>query len=189
MFHFIPSQENVATADNGARALERALETSNGFKQAAQTAKDAGVDPQIIVAHSGWGAGTFARAVWPKAVFVPYVEWWYRHPSPDVVPEEPQLAPRADLHAQALTMNAPVLLDIAEADAILCPTAFQAAQFPGWLRSRIEVIFDGIDTDLHAPNPHARARLNLYGLPKDAELVTYAARGLGPVEIEDSQIR
>ncbi|MEM7238825.1 MAG: glycosyltransferase [Pseudomonadota bacterium] len=160
--------------------LEQALCNARGFARSAEATRAEGCIPDLVVAHTGWGAGTYARAVWPETRFIAYAEWWYAHPSPDITPEEPDLESDVRLRARALSKNAPVLLDLAEADAILCPTRFQAAQFPPWIRERMTVAHDGVDTDLHAPNPKARARLALYGLPPDAELVTYSARGFEP---------
>ena len=180
MFHFEAREEPTDSMHSGAHFLDQALQTANGFTLSAEISRANGFIPDIVVAHSGWGAGTYARAVWPEARFIAYAEWWYAHPSPDIAPEETDLGSDVHLRAHALGKNAPVLLDLAEADAILCPTRFQAAQFPQWIRERMAVMHDGIDTDLHAPNPRARDRLALYGLPQDAELVTYVARGMEP---------
>ncbi|MEM7212029.1 MAG: glycosyltransferase [Pseudomonadota bacterium] len=180
MFHFEAEVGVPDDMDSDGAPLEQALRNARGFEMSAEAARSEGYIPDLVVAHSGWGAGTYARAVWPETKFVAYVEWWYAHPSPDVTPEEPDLKSDVRLRARALSKNAPVLLDLAEADAILCPTRFQAAQFPPWMRERMTVIHDGVDTDLHAPNARARARLALYGLPQDAELVTYVARGMEP---------
>ena len=43
-----------------------------------------GLAPDVVVAHAGWGAGMFARDVFPERGVVAYCEWWYRHPGPDV---------------------------------------------------------------------------------------------------------
>ena len=53
--------------------------------------------------------------------------------------------------------NAPIAMDLAAADAAVCPTAFQAAQFPPVFREHLTVLHDGIDTDSSAPTPAAPA--------------------------------
>ena len=67
-----------------AQPMDRAALRAQAFVRAALTARRGGYRPDIVMAHSGWGAGMFAKDVFPEAAFVPYCEWWYRHPGPDV---------------------------------------------------------------------------------------------------------
>ena len=79
--------------------------------------------------------------------------------------------------------NAPIWADFSTADRALCPTRFQAAQFPAWLRERLTVMHDGVDTDLHSPAPDGgrdRGILARWGVPADAEVVTSITRGMEP---------
>jgi glycosyltransferase involved in cell wall biosynthesis len=140
--------------------------------------REAGLNPDVVVAHSGWGSGTFAKAVWPDAKYVAYVEWYYRYPPKDALGLTKQVA--EDGRAQALARNAPTLLDLAEADLVFCPTAFQAAQFPDSLRRNMLVLHDGVDTGLHCPKPASRVLLDGKLLPDGAEVVSYATRGMEP---------
>jgi glycosyltransferase involved in cell wall biosynthesis len=139
-----------------------------------------GVQPDVVVAHSGWGAGTYAKAVWPDARFVPYLEWWYRWPRVDVLPGDRATGDPVAMRANAAARNTPMLLDLAQADAVLCPTQFQADQLPSWLHPRLTVQHDGIDCAAIAPDPDARARLARYGVPDGVPVVTYATRGMEP---------
>jgi glycosyltransferase involved in cell wall biosynthesis len=180
MFRFIEQVDGSPQTHRHARPLDRALRNAENFAAAALKARDQGLDPQIVVAHSGWGAGTYARAVWPDAAFIPYLEWWYRHPRVDRAHDEPEPAEPAGVAARAAARNAPTLVDLGQAQGALCPTAFQAAQFPDWLRARITVQPDGFDAAGLAPDPSARKRLAKYGPPDDAEIVTYATRGMEP---------
>ncbi|MFW5680991.1 MAG: glycosyltransferase, partial [Pseudomonadota bacterium] len=179
MFHF-PCGQAAAETHRHAHGLDRALRTAEAFAIVAKRVRERGIVPDVVVAHGGWGAGTYAKAVWPETCFVTYAEWWYRHPRADVHPAEPPPRDPVAERARALAANAPMLLDLAQADLILCPTTFQATQFPAWLRARLLVDPDGVDTDLFAPDPTARGRLATYGVPADAEVVTYATRGMEP---------
>ena len=38
-------------------------------------------------------------------------------------------------------------MDLAQSDAAICPTRWQAKQFPAAMRNHLSVIFDGIDTE------------------------------------------
>jgi len=149
------------------------------FANACINAREKGFQPDVVVAHSGWGSGTFAKAVWPDCKYVAYVEWYYRWPPLDQVGNNPTQNVE-DRRAEALARNAPTLLDLAEADLVLCPTDFQADQFPERYRQSMEVLHDGVHAPSLAPNPEVRFKPNDVDLPKDAELVTYATRGMEP---------
>lgn len=180
LFRFEAAADGAPETHRHARGYDRALRTAESFAAAAMRARAQGVAPDVIVAHSGWGAGTYAKAVWPEARFVAYVEWWYAHPRPDVLPDEPPPSCEVALRARAAARNAPMLADLAQADLALCPAAFQAAQFPDFLRARLHVTADGVDCATFSPDPAARARLDEFGVPADAEVVSYATRGMEP---------
>ena len=59
--------------------------------------------------------------------------------------------------------NAPIAMDLAAADAAICPTKFQASQIPPALRRQLAVMHDGIDTDFFRPSAAAE-RSTLGGL-------------------------
>lgn len=163
-----------------ARPVEKAMINGQAFANAAMRAREtAGVEPDVVVAHSGWGSGTFAKAVWPNCKFVPYVEWWYRHPPIDWIGMSKLPSPE-DGAALALAKNAPTMMDLAEADLILCPTQFQARQFPEALRQRMVVMHDGVDTDRLRPDPGARLVIGDLDLSDAPEIITYATRGMEP---------
>ncbi|MBL3564795.1 glycosyltransferase [Rhodovulum sulfidophilum] len=158
---------------------ERAVLNGQGLARAAIRLRRQGFAPDLVVAHSGWGSGSFARAVWPEARFVPYLEWWYNYPPVDMAAETGESA--EDRHAAALCRNLPFLLDLQGADAILVPTAFQRDQLPDWLAARATVIHDGVDIDALIHPPPDMPPFTLDGLPETAPLVTYATRGMEPM--------
>lgn len=178
--HRAPSKETHPYA----QVMEKAAINAQGFARAALKAREAGYAPDIIVAHSGWGAGMFARDMFPKAAFVSYCEWWYSWPGADVLylNEMNGGPPPESLESPMLerARNAPIAMDLTAADATLCPTRFQAAQFPPRLRPLLTVRHDGIDTEYHAPDTADRVS-TLDGLvATDAPVVTYATRGMEP---------
>jgi glycosyltransferase involved in cell wall biosynthesis len=168
-----------------AQPMDRAALRAQAFVRAALVARRGGYCPDLVMAHSGWGAGMFAKDIFPEAAFVPYCEWWYRYPGPDVAylaalagREAPPPSIEAPIHERA--RNAPIAMDLASADAAVCPTAFQAAQFPPVFRPVLTVQHDGVDTDFFSPATPADDR-TLGGLvPEDARVVTYATRGMEP---------
>lgn len=184
ILHYAPHREPSAETHPYAQAMDRAALKGQAFVRAAREARRDGYRPDIVVAHSGWGAGLYARDVFPEAAFVPYCEWWYRFPGPDVayLATLEGVAPPGGSDAPMLERgrNAPIALDLAGAEAAICPTPFQASQFPHPLQAALTVLHDGIDTVRFRPDPKAR-RGTLGGLvPETAPVVTYATRGMEP---------
>ncbi len=79
------------------------------------------------------------------------------------------------------TRNAGILIELATCDRALCPTRFQQRQFPMPLADKLTVLHDGVDTGRFRPRPAARRELlSRLCLPDEAEILTFAARGLEP---------
>ena len=159
--------------------MERAAINGQGFARSALAAQKQGYVPDVVMAHAGWGSGTFAKAVWPDVKFVSYAEWFYRYPYVDAM-GEPDERPEVDQRGHALSRNAPLLLDLVQADQIQCPSLYQADQFPEPWRSLLTVMPDGLDAVLHAPAESPTLPDAAGTLPPDAEIVTYATRGMEP---------
>lgn len=172
-----PHRDPAPGVHRYAGALEKAAINGQAFANAAVSARKKGLNPDVVIAHSGWGSGTFAKAVWPECRYVPYVEWYYSWPPVDDVSVEPAQS-MEDGRALSMGRNAPTLLDLAAADLAFCPTEFQARQFPAHLRGRIEVLHDGVDAKALAPKPGLRPEG--LGAPEDAEWISYATRGMEP---------
>lgn len=167
-----------------AQPMDSAAIAAQAFARSALALRAEGWRPDVVMAHAGWGAGMFAKEIFPQAACVPLLEWWYRTPAPDAaflareLPEES--APRPDQALRQAARNAPIATELALSDAALCPTGFQALQFPDRLQPLLTVMHDGIDTERLSPDEAAR-RSTLGGLvPEDAEVVTYATRGQEP---------
>ena len=161
------------------RPLERAIITGQSFARTALKLSEAGFAPDVTMAHSGWGAGVYLKDVWPTTVYAPYFEWYYRWPATDRLPDD-RLDNPIEGRAYNRTRNAPLWMDFSAGDLCLCPTRFQAEQFPRYLRDRLTVMHDGIDTDAMAPGDRSRAVLDRWGVPRDAEVLTSITRGMEP---------
>lgn len=181
LLRYAPHREPAAATHPYAQPMDRAALRAQAFARTAFAARREGFAPDVVVTHAGAGAGMFAREIFPQARVIAYCEWWYRHPGADVAwlaaHGYPHLAgPEAALHEAA--RNAPIALELADADAAVCPTAFQAAQFPPAFRQRLTVLHDGVDTARFRPCPDEPR--DVAGFPEDARLVTYATRGMEP---------
>ncbi|MEM6946338.1 MAG: glycosyl transferase family 1, partial [Pseudomonadota bacterium] len=170
-----PSQEIHSLA----RPMERAMINGHAMGTAAMKLQKSGFEPDVMVAHSGWGSGSLLKAVWPNVPFVPYIEWFYRSPPTDALNEK-ERTPSVDQRASAMSRNAPILLDLAQADIAICPTYFQAEQLPERHRGMLRILHDGVDAERNAPDPQAKMQVPGLDLSAAKEVVTYATRGMEP---------
>lgn len=154
---------------------------------AALKLKQDGFEPDIIVAHPGWGEALFIKDVYPRAKLLIYCEYYYAAEGQDVGfdPDEPPLtfAQRCNLRLKNMTN----LLSMEIADAAISPTQWQKSTYPAWAQDKITVIHDGIDLDALKFNPNARLKLAYAGngnqlefKPGD-EVLSYVARNLEPI--------
>lgn len=134
------------------------------------------VRPDLIVAHSGFVSFLPLQEHFGCPV-VSYQEYYFHSRNSDI-DFRPEQRPDAEARARARFRNATVLLDLECADAGLCPTHWQRSLFPSRYRDKLEVIFDGVDTELWKRQPADRSRrIGRVVVPEGFELVTYAARG------------
>lgn len=139
-----------------------------------------GYQPDIVVAHVGWGFGLCAKQVWHHCRYIAYHEWYYsdRDWSQGGKVERP-----VDVSMMVVNRlrNLPISAEFDSADANWCPTEFQSGRFPPTLRAMIDVVPDGVDCDVHAPASGAVLDFLDADIPIGAPLVTYATRGMEPV--------
>ena len=138
--------------------------------------------PDVVLAHCGWGETLPLRALFPKAKFIVYAEFFYRGDGQDVHfdPEAPRLG--VDGLAALECKNASTLLALTAADAAMSPTQWQRGTFPREFQAKIEVAHEGIDVDRFRPDPKARFVLpNGRAVTRSDEVLTFASRNLEPV--------
>lgn len=144
--------------------------------------KEAGFNPEVIIAHHGWGESLFLKEVWPKAKLGIYCEFYYHAHSADTG-FDPEF-PAADVNDDACRLrlkNINNLLHMEVADAGISPTHWQASTFPESFRSKISVVHDGIDTVAVAPDQGAGLTLNgNLSLSRNNEVITFVNRNLEP---------
>ena len=153
--------------------------------RAAMQLKNVGFEPDIIIAHPGWGESLFIKDVWPTARLGIYCEFFYQPQGCDVGFDPEFAASDIGDAARILLKNTNNLLHFAIADAALSPTHWQASTFPEPFRSRISVVHDGIDTDALAPNPKVQMTLTTsqgeqIKLTRQSEIITFVNRNLEP---------
>lgn len=140
-----------------------------------------GYAPDVIFGHSGWGETLFLKEVWPRAKLIVYAEFYYRGVGADVGFDPEFDTPTFDQVMIAQGRTAHLGQAMLHADAGLSPTRWQASTYPPALRDRIEVIFDGVDTDLVRPDPAARVTLpDGRVIRAGDEVLTFVNRNLEP---------
>lgn len=142
-----------------------------------------GFEPDVVLAHPGWGEPLFTKRVWPETRLALYAEFFYQAQGADVG-FDPEFAP-ADPMADACRLqlkNLNHLAHLDQADAAISPTQWQAATFPAHWKDRIFVCHDGIDTHALSPAPEVRFELPGGGpaLSRADEVVTFVSRHLEP---------
>jgi glycosyltransferase involved in cell wall biosynthesis len=137
--------------------------------------------PDVIFGHSGWGETLFLKDVWPEAKLLVYAEFYYRGRGADVGFDPEFNPPSFDQVLIAQGRTAHLGQALAHADKGVSPTFWQASTYPAPLRAMIDVVFDGVDTDLLAPNPMAELALPSGKVLRTGdEVLTFVNRNLEP---------
>ena len=176
-----PSPEDKReTAEVLLAPVEKVLRYGRAVLEAGLTMRNSGYVPKLIVVHPGWGEALFLRDIWPSAKIITYGEYYYQPDGGDIG-FDPMFPVTPHGLARTRMMNTHLLLAHAQADAILSPTQWQKSRHPDFLQSRIETIFDGIDTTRVVPDRAARFTLpNGRSIGAEDEVITYIGRNLEP---------
>lgn len=146
-------------------------------KQAIGLARD-GFVPDVVVGHIGWCGLVFMKDVFPSTKLIGYTEWYYRWQnswecfSGEKVP--------LDQKAKIRMLNASSVVGLESLDISVTPTHWQRSVFPEIHQRNMQVIHEGIDTQICQPKD--RSALNIPGcrLSKDAKIISYIARSMEP---------
>lgn len=156
---------------NNARMVATTLE---GLK------KDHGIHPDIVIGHSGWGEMMFVKDVLPKVPVLSYFEFFYRRVGADLDFDK-EYPPHSDAAFGLHGLNAVNLISLNSCDRGFTPTQWQWQGYPAPYRPKLEVLHEGVDTQIMRRRPDARLVLPDGGvLTANDEVVTYVARNLEP---------
>jgi len=132
--------------------------------------------PDLIVAHGGRGAPTLFLPEVVDCPIIIYCEYYFANSHRDISyridlpPAEPaRFFPRC--------INAPTLATLVDCNAGYSATLWQKLSFPRRFQGKIEVHFDGIETELYHPGPAAR-QAGATAIPAGTRVVTFVSRGL-----------
>ena len=149
----------------------------------AEEMKSNGLYPSLIVAHPQWGESFFLKDIWPKSQILSYFEFHWHVTNSDVDFDDEFMDD--DLYRfivrKLRARNVYNYAVYGESDAIICPTNYQKNTAPSYIKERINVIHDGIDTKVAKPNPKVEVTLdNKILLTKKDKVVTFVSRNLEP---------
>ena len=139
--------------------------------------KENGFIPDIIIGHS-WGGSLFVKEIFPNTPYIAYIEWYYNYENSDYDFANKNI--NINDKAKLICKNSHILLDLVRSDTIITPTKWQKQQIPKIFESKINVIHEGIDTDLCKPDTNAEFKVpnsDLILTRKD-KVLTYATRGM-----------
>lgn len=163
------------------RRLEHAVYRGQQVARAGLALKERGFTPDVVCCHPGWGEGLFLRDVWPDARLLYYYEFYYSSAGADVGFDPPGQPASIDDACRVRLLNANHLLSLQVSDWGHTATRWQASRFPDWVRAKLSVVHEGVDTDLIRALPGAEFTLaDGRVLRPGDEVVTFIGRGLEP---------
>lgn len=139
-------------------------------------------DPDVVLAHPGWGEALYVKDVFPAARLVSLFEFYYHAQGADVGFDR-ELGGEANFDMAALlaSRNMLHLMNLERCDAGVSPTAWQRSLHPEAYRGKISVAHEGIDTSFMCPDAADRFVLkDGRALSPGDKVVTYVARHLEP---------
>ena len=156
------------------RTFENAVWHAHGVYEACKARPD--LRPDLIVGHSGFGSTVYLPELYPDVPIINYFEFYYHshHSDMDFRPEFP---PSELDFLRARSRNAMLLLDLETCRRGYSPTRFQQTRFPEIYQSKIDVIFDGIETDIFQRRQGVPRRIGDRAIPPSTRVVTYVSRG------------
>ena len=164
------------------RDFETKIVRGMACAQVMEQLRTQGFNPDTIVAHPGWGESLFCKDVWPGARLLMFAEFFYSAQGADYNFDPEFARESVAARARLRIKNSVHLHALQAADAGYTPTQWQLSQLPQEYQHKIQVIFDGIDTDTVAPQPDAVVQLQRAGVTLRAgdEVITFVNRNLEP---------
>jgi glycosyltransferase involved in cell wall biosynthesis len=173
-----PKKDNAAT-HHYLRDFETHVRRGQSVVRACIELRKRGFEPDVVLAHPGWGEGLFLRDVYPKARLLKYFEYYYQADGGDVG-FDPEYPAGLDDRLKTRARNSTQLHSLVACDGGISPTVWQQSRYPPEFRSKIEVIHEGVDTDAVRPDPAAFFERDGRRFAAGDEIVTYVARNLEP---------
>ena len=155
------------------RTFENAVAHTHGVFEACK--HERGLKPDLIVGHSGFGSTLFLPELFSCPI-TNYFEYYYRPHGSDLDFRK-EFPPQAIDFLRSYCRNAMILLDLQNCTRGYCPTPWQRSRFPAEYSPKLDVIFDGVDTEIWHRQPVVLRTVGNHVIPPGTRLVTYVSRG------------
>lgn len=159
---------------------EESIHHGQGAATIALAMKQRGIKPDVIYGHS-WGSMMFMKDIFPDVPMISYFEWFGVTKGADLDFDGTRKIDE-NFEARIRFNNSHLLLDLQSCDIGVSPTKWQKSQFPKEFHNKIQVIPDGVNTEICKPDKDATFLVkdkDLVLTAKD-EVITYATRGMEP---------
>ena len=159
-------------------AIQRSFKLADQYRSGFQELVRRNWIPDIIISHSGWGCGAYAKECWPESIMISYLEWWFNPNSATYTynRNNSNLGLTQETGTKHWLRNAIISLEITTADTIISPTKWQKDQLPLSAKARCKVIFDGIDQ-----KKFNNIKDTKICEQKSHQILTYGTRGMEPM--------
>jgi glycosyltransferase involved in cell wall biosynthesis len=154
------------------RTFENAVWQSHAVFETCKAVS--GLKPDLIVGHSGFGTTAMLKELY-DAPIINFFEYYY-HPHESDMDFRPDFPPAEIDFLRSRMRNAMILIDLETCAAGYCPTRWQHSLLPEVFQPKVEIIHEGIDTDLWYRRKVPR-KLGDDAIPNDVRIVTYVSRG------------
>lgn len=163
-----------------ARTFEEAVLNGQQVLRLLLKLQQDGYEPDVVVAHPGWGETLYVKQVFPKTRLIHFCEYYYHTQGADVG-FDPEFPLTMDDCARISSRNALHLLNLENCDTAITPTHWQHSLHPVAYQDKIKVIHEGIDVTRLGPDSKAVLQLPNGKVLKAGEpIITYVARNLEP---------
>lgn len=162
--------------------LEAAVRRGQAAARALLEIKGKGFVPDVISLHPGWGEGLFVRDVFPDTPILMLCEYYFHSGEADLA-FDPEFPRSMDWNFSVRLRNSPQIISLLTASACISPTNWQASRYPDFVRERIRIIHDGINTAYMKPDPDATITIQPLQTPGESRVV---APGRAPGNQEDA---
>ncbi|MDR3176907.1 MAG: glycosyltransferase [Desulfovibrio sp.] len=182
------------------RSLEAGVRRGQAVVRALLHLKSKGFAPDVISLHPGWGEGLFVRDIFPYTPLVMFCEYYFRAGEADMG-FDPEFALSLDATLRVGLCNTAQVMSLLNADFCVSPSPWQASRYPDFIREKIRILHDGIDTGYMTPDPEETVLLRrtdgvcrilltdtedcapdgeILRLSREDKVITFAARNLEP---------
>lgn len=168
--------------------FETKLIRAEGCAQGLIQLRASGFTPDLVIAHPGWGETLFLKEIFPRAKQLHFLEFYYNNLGADIGFDPEFSDPSVDADFRVTVKNAHVLMALNDMDRAYAPTQWQKSRYPKPFHSKIDVIFDGINTSEVKPLTNFnRAKVSLKNangqtrsLHEGDQVITFINRNLEP---------